>query len=478
MMPVFLSAQLQSGTKLSGNITGTDVISSENVDVQAWLNDGKTVILDVFATWCGPCWGFHQAGTLEAIHEQYGPEGTDQVRVLGIEGDASTPLEHLFMQVSGNPPSLGNWTEGVKYSIINDHNFNTLLGIAYFPTVYVIRPDGTIIEAGSNRNNPTFWEKTLLNTNDADLNAFGTIYPSTFCASNDVQESITFTNTGLNPVTSGKINFSVNGDVVETVEITDEVGVFESIEVTTPSQMIDETTEFELSIVEINGQAFTGDATNTITFSSFRNELKDNMIKILFTTDFYAGETSWRLIDEVGTEYLNVQYSGPANGGGADASKVHEYDVEITNADATCLSVLIADGYGDGMTGIAAGAPFPGVEIFNSNGDVVKEKYVSDIVFGTNNAVYTAASLVSNSNDVIVDKFVVSPNPVQDELNVNVELTVSSKATMSIVNIYGQTVAEYNEVLNRLDVSQLTAGNYSLVITTKEGTATQRFVKL
>jgi len=41
------------------------------------LGQGKAVVLVCSATWCGPCYGFHQAHFLEDIDQQYGPNGTD-----------------------------------------------------------------------------------------------------------------------------------------------------------------------------------------------------------------------------------------------------------------------------------------------------------------------------------------------------------------------------------------------------------------
>ena len=46
------------------------------------LDQGKIAIVQIAATWCPPCWNLHEAGVLQQMHEAFGPDGTDQVRVL------------------------------------------------------------------------------------------------------------------------------------------------------------------------------------------------------------------------------------------------------------------------------------------------------------------------------------------------------------------------------------------------------------
>ena len=81
-------AQLPDGS-VCPDFTGTDI------DGNVWnlydlLDDGYTVIVDVSATWCGPCWSYHETGALEDVYATYGPDDTKEIMVLWIEGDPNT----------------------------------------------------------------------------------------------------------------------------------------------------------------------------------------------------------------------------------------------------------------------------------------------------------------------------------------------------------------------------------------------------
>jgi thiol-disulfide isomerase/thioredoxin len=59
--------QLANGTILPAGINLTD-LNGNTYDIDALLSGGKTIFIDVSATWCGPCWGFHQTHILDDLY--------------------------------------------------------------------------------------------------------------------------------------------------------------------------------------------------------------------------------------------------------------------------------------------------------------------------------------------------------------------------------------------------------------------------
>lgn len=132
------SALAQFGTAPDFNVTDIDGNTHQlYADI---LDQGLIAVVDVSATWCGSCWSLHDSHALQDLHEAYGPDGTNQLRVIFYEGDGATTMADL----EGNTGSTqGNWLDGVTYPIVNespvtlDMNIWAPLG---FPTVNVIRP--------------------------------------------------------------------------------------------------------------------------------------------------------------------------------------------------------------------------------------------------------------------------------------------------------------------------------------------------
>ncbi|GEM_PF-410564 len=140
-----LGAQLPDGS-IAPDWTLTD-INGNTHHLYAYLDSGYTVFLDFSATWCGPCWSYHNSGALEGLYNQYGPGGTNEVRVFFIEGDPTTGIDCLYGQPTC-PSSQGNWVDGTPYPIINDASQNGPYNINYFPTIYGICPDYILEEVG------------------------------------------------------------------------------------------------------------------------------------------------------------------------------------------------------------------------------------------------------------------------------------------------------------------------------------------
>ncbi|MCC6463540.1 MAG: T9SS type A sorting domain-containing protein [Saprospiraceae bacterium] len=199
-----LLAQLPNGT-VAPNFTVVDV-NGQSHSLYALLDQGKTVYLDFFATWCVPCWNYHNSGALEGMWEEYGPPGTNEAYVMAIESDPSTTIPCITGLPSCSGGTVGDWTAGTPYPIADAAGVAGQYAISYYPTIMMVCPaDRKVYEPGQlptaslwsyrNQTCPPLVVNTAVNqvenvtcigsnTGDIDISVSGGSAPFTYTWSN------------------------------------------------------------------------------------------------------------------------------------------------------------------------------------------------------------------------------------------------------------------------------------------------------
>jgi len=203
-------AQTPVGTVVS-NFTLTDINGTSH-SLFNYLDQGKMVVIDVSATWCGPCWSYHGTGALNNFYNQFGPSGTNQAMVFFVEGDPQTNAADLN---GSGANTQGDWVTGENMPIIdlaNQASFeNSGMSIDYFPEMYVICPNRTIIASGVAGAIGTVANLTSLlgqcpppASMPVDPALLG--YTGTTTSCSDFTLSVTLQNNGTSPLTSATIS--------------------------------------------------------------------------------------------------------------------------------------------------------------------------------------------------------------------------------------------------------------------------------
>jgi hypothetical protein len=144
-----LHAQIPDGS-IAPDFNATD-LNGNGYNLYNLLDSGYTVFLDFSATWCGPCWNYHNSEALKDLYNEYGPGGTNEVRVFFLEGDAATNRNCLFGPSGCVGGTQGNWVAGTPYPIIHAQgpSIANTYQISYFPTIFAVCPyDRKVWEAG------------------------------------------------------------------------------------------------------------------------------------------------------------------------------------------------------------------------------------------------------------------------------------------------------------------------------------------
>lgn len=513
------------------NKTNGNIITNPPIVLYDYTDAGKIVYIDVFATWCPPCWNFHTSGALENLYAQYGPDGTDEVRVLGIEGSNGN-----YNSLSGAGPDAGgsatqgNWLNGVEYPIIplkmspNTTAFDNDYAISYFPTIYMVCPNRLVYEVGQQNTANLYAAKSTCPQFDASLadNALlltiNGIEKGYFCEFN-ATPSVTLQNVGSANLTSAVISIDFDGQT-STYNWTGNLDRYITTEITLPqiTSNTDGQHTYTLTITSVNGQADADPVMNSATYTfnvavsptsttideDFSDEIPSdwsNPDELLFTHDvegthgnavlFYAYQFESGVISNLYLPYENLSSLN---------NPVLTFDLahrRYSNNTSERLRVMYSTDCGNNWTSAfnKSGASLATVaspitsayipaesdwreEIVNLANIADNDEVIIRFEFrsGYGNDVWIDNVKIMNGTGIVTmdENLSIYPNPATDQITIN---STDNVQRVEIYNMQGQLVKAETGAVNNISVKDLANGMYTLKLTTDNGTSVHKIVK-
>jgi thiol-disulfide isomerase/thioredoxin len=354
LLPLSTTAQLTDGS-FAPDFTLQD-LHGNTWNLYELLDQGKNVIIDFSATWCGPCWSYHESGIFNDVYAAYGPQGTDEFMVFMIEGDPETNLDCLYDFPGCNFNSQGDWTAGTLYPIINDDLIAWEYDINYWPTLFHICPNKLVTEL----HHPTAEEiyalkdecAVAVGDNNASVVGFAS-YTGAFCGSIIVNPIIEVQNLGLDPMVSATAECYVNDVLRETVQWTGHVIPFATSQIAFDSIAIVANSSVRISITSVNGAADADLTNNEIIAQLTQHPARaQNTLQLELITYFFPEEVYWELTNSDSAVLYkggNPKVLGKEDDGGTYTVSDTTYSILMHLPGDGCYRFTIYDTAGYGL---------------------------------------------------------------------------------------------------------------------------------
>lgn len=445
----------------------------ETHDLKQLQDDGYTIIMDFWATWCGPC--LASIPGIEKAMDDFGPQGDQTYIIFSVETDQSTFDEAEIIEAYG-----------IHNPVIIEEDNEELLGefdyggsIPYFVTIC---PDGSWTSRtggiGSNPApilNPSCASASTI-VNDARV-LLGGDDVGFECPSSPYDAAFTLRNIGTNNLTSAEIEVSINGTATETINWTGDLAKFETEDLNVAGIEFFGfgTQDVEFTVLSANGGTDDNDLNNVASFSKSFPFVDELELTLEIDLDAYAEETGVIIEDANGGEILNIAemtYDGMNN------TTVTE-PFTLTSFEG-CYKITITDSYGDGLNGEW--------RVKNASGDVLLSRlsgfttsqesnlYASADTDGDganlwsetaagsdpNDPSSTPATVLSIVNNDLIKGMNVYPNPTSDVLNIDVTATSNVTLSIELVDVLGKVVktTNANNGVATFNVANVNAGIY------------------
>ena len=466
-------------------LSGAGMNSDGTYNLYDYLDAGYTVIFDVSATWCGPCWNYHNTGVLEELYAAHGPAGapgvdagtTNDVLVIWIDGDGTT-ADATMLDGSG---AIGNWIEPtagnqVQFPMANPvaataTAINNDYAIAYFPTIYKICPNRVVNEIGQISSASAIYS-SIGNCPDpasqpADAAMLSYLAGTEICPGGSYTPSVQIQNNGTTPLTNATVTITQGGNTVSTGTYSGSLATY-GVATVTCSAIASPAAGALVATVTTAGDADAANGTINTTLVIAPTATSANAT-VKVSTDAYGSEFTWNIKNSGGT---TVASGGPY----ADQQAAGAYpqaDVNFTLVNNECYTITLTDSYGDGFDSGYGDGSFK-VQV-NGSDLVVAPAWATETL-----AKKMASGVLAIEEESIAG-FNVYPNPASDLVNVAFNAN-GGEYTVSIVDVTGRvlvtktiTTVKGDQTVE-LPVAGLAGGNYMVTLKTVGGVSTSHVV--
>lgn len=466
-------SQLPDNGVLTQNVIITDINGVEH-NFYDILDQNKPIVLDLFAEWCGPCWNYHNygtthpnAGALKDLENQYGPTGSDELVVLGVDSHNGGTAQLLE---DGQGTNGWDWITGTPYPLAVNSAIGGVFNQAYYPTIVVICPDRTVTEVGQQSAANLYGAATQCGeastaTNDARIYD----YLGEVESCGDIDLDVVIQNFGSDNLTSATVRALIGGTEVASTTWTGNLTQYDVAEVNIGTVSITQNEALTIEITDTD-EDMSNNSMNVNLIYADEEYVGD--VTVTINLDDYPEETTWELLDESG---VVIGSGGPYNG-----QELQTVQETVSVPAIGCHSFVIYDEYGDGLNGSAWGGTDGNYTVTDGDGTIIAQGG-GNTQWDDEKTTFKVTETASlDELSVFTNTIAIYPNPTSTVATLSFDNSDAKETKVTLINTVGQevmnldlgTVSGHQNI--QIDAGALEAGIYLVKITSGNIVATKR----